>query len=147
MIRTVSIMPLIILFGCNEPSSEQEARHREALDHLEGRVLEAMCEPWGLARQDALARMFDAYEAWAIDNIDAGDTIYDLADDINEDDCAEAGIIVTSSIPIEREREIERELGACRLVMERDEVERERCRKLESEFGSYNLRGELELRP
>lgn len=93
---------LLLTAGCSSGSVSKS--EREADRELSRRVLEAMCTPWGIKREDALAALIEAAQNPALAEPPTNDFISDIAGDVTEEDCRKAGFDVLDPPIIEAER-------------------------------------------
>lgn len=77
---------------------------READRELSRRVLEAMCTPWGIKREDALADLVEAAQNPDFAEPPTNDIIRDIAGDVTEEDCRKAGFPALDPPVIEDQR-------------------------------------------
>ncbi len=90
MRTTASIVMLATLVSCDN-SDARWAAECDASRKLYQTAVSAMCMPWGESREAALSDLVEASRSDRFDEPVTGETIDDYVDDIDADDCIEAG--------------------------------------------------------
>ena len=143
------LLPLsLAMLGCDSRQQDVASAEDRAWDTLREKVTAAMCEPWGAKREAILAELVEASGDEDLGSVPTYEDISDMAGEVEEKDCLEAGYPRLGPKPLD----IELELRRCRRgdlsivpgstaeqrarAEERNARRREFCAELQSELGA-----------